>query len=70
MSDTRMTPEEGAYLLYLVKMAEDIIVKDFMPNIAHCAVQDFGRLNTFLIEAGKVHALQFAPPEQFQGEKP
>lgn len=27
------------------------VVEDFMPNIANCALQDYGRLNEFLMEA-------------------
>lgn len=37
----------------LVKMGE-AVVEDFMPNIGQCALQDYGRLNTFLVEAAKV----------------
>lgn len=39
----------------LVKQGE-AVVNDFMPNIGRCALQDYGRLNDFLIEAGKVTA--------------
>lgn len=27
------------------------VVKDFMPNVANCALQDYGRLNDFMIKA-------------------
>jgi hypothetical protein len=27
------------------------VVKDFMPNVATCALQDYGRLNDFLMKA-------------------
>jgi hypothetical protein len=27
------------------------VVKDFLPNVAHCALQDYGRLNEFMIKA-------------------
>ena len=37
----------------LVKMGE-AVVEDFMPNIGACALQDYGRLNEFLIEAGQI----------------
>ena len=37
----------------LVLMGEKV-VEDFMPNIGKCALQDYGRLNEFLIEAAKV----------------
>lgn len=37
----------------LVKMGE-AVVEDFMPNIGQCALQDYGRLNTFLNEASDV----------------
>jgi hypothetical protein len=30
------------------------VVEDFMPNIGSCALQDYGRLNNFLIESAKV----------------
>lgn len=39
----------------LVKMGE-AVVEDFMPNIGQCALQDYGRLNTFLVEAAKIKA--------------
>jgi len=45
--------EEIRQLRELVKMGEQV-VEDFMPNIGRCALQDYGRLNTFLIEARKV----------------
>ena len=34
----------------LVKMGEEV-VEDFMPNIGKCALQDYGRLNDFLMQA-------------------
>ena len=40
-------------LLDIVAMGEKV-VEDFMPNIGKCALQDYGRLNEFLIEAAKV----------------
>lgn len=36
----------------LIQMLLDV-VEDFMPNIGQCALQDYGRLNTALIEANK-----------------
>ena len=33
----------------LVLMGEKV-VEDFMPNIGRCALQDYGRLNDFLIQ--------------------
>lgn len=29
------------------------VVADFLPNIGHCVLQDYARLNTFMVEAGK-----------------
>lgn len=29
------------------------VVKDFMPNIGKCVLQDYGRLNEFLIESSR-----------------
>jgi len=29
------------------------VVNDFLPNVGHCVLQDFGRLNTFLIDSEK-----------------
>ena len=37
----------------LVKDGE-AVVNDFMPNIGHCALQDIGRLNQFLMEANNI----------------
>lgn len=34
----------------LAKMGYEV-VKDFLPNVAHCALQDYGRLNDFMIKA-------------------
>jgi len=34
------------------------VVEDFMPNIGKCALQDYGRLNTFTIEADQVRREQ------------
>ena len=36
----------------LIQMLVDVI-QDFLPNIGNCALQDYGRLNTALIEADK-----------------
>lgn len=36
----------------LVRMAV-AVVEDFLPNIGRCALQDYDRLNTFLIESKK-----------------
>lgn len=30
------------------------VVEDFMPNIGHCALQDYGRLNAFLINSKRL----------------
>lgn len=30
------------------------VVEDFMPNVGRCVLQDFGRLNEFTVEAGKI----------------
>lgn len=51
----RKHEEELNKLRRLVKQGE-AVVEDFMPNIARCVIQDFGRLNEFLIEAKKVKA--------------
>ena len=32
------------------------VVADFLPNIGSCALQDYGRLNQFLIAADKLKA--------------
>lgn len=34
----------------LIQMLVDV-VDDFLPNIGQCALQDYGRLNTAMIEA-------------------
>jgi hypothetical protein len=31
------------------------VVNDFLPNIGRCALQDYGALNQFLLEAEKVN---------------
>ena len=36
----------------LIQMLVDVI-NDFLPNIGNCALQDYGRLNTALIESEK-----------------
>lgn len=57
MSDFETLPvgasAEITRLRRLVKMGE-AVVEDFMPNIGKCALQDYGRLNEFLIEAAKI----------------
>ena len=37
----------------LVKIGE-LVVEDFMPNIGNCALQDYGRLNDFLIATSQL----------------
>lgn len=37
-------------LYSLMKMGHDV-VQDFLPNVGQCALQDYGRLNNFLIMA-------------------
>jgi hypothetical protein len=37
----------------LVLKGEDVVM-DFMPNIGRCAIQEFGRLNDFLLAAGEL----------------
>jgi len=37
----------------LIKIGKEV-VEDFLPNIGNCALQDYGRLNDFMIEAEKV----------------
>jgi hypothetical protein len=44
--------QEIKQLRDLLKLAVDVI-DDFLPNIGHCVLQDYGRLNTVLIEARK-----------------
>ena len=34
------------------------VVEDFLPNIGNCTLQDFGRLNDFLIAAHKLQREQ------------
>lgn len=34
----------------LAKMGYEV-VKDFLPNVAQCALQDYGRLNDFMMKA-------------------
>lgn len=41
-------------LKILVVTAYDIIDKELLPNIATMAIQDFGRLNQFMIDAGPI----------------
>ena len=41
-------------LKILVATAYDIVDKDLLPNIATMAIQDFGRLNRFMIDAGPI----------------
>lgn len=45
--------DETKNLLRLLKMGV-AVVEDFMPNIGRCALQDYGRLNDFLVESAKV----------------
>lgn len=44
---------ENTELKKLVKMGE-AVVEDFMPNIGKCALQDYGRLNEFLMAAAAI----------------
>jgi hypothetical protein len=44
--------DEIERLTALVKMGEEVVM-DFMPNIGKCALQDYGRLNEFLMAAAK-----------------
>jgi hypothetical protein len=37
----------------LVKMGREV-VEDFLPNVGNCALQDYGRLNEFLMESDRV----------------
>lgn len=30
------------------------VVEDFLPNIGHCVLQDYGRLNEFCMAAGRL----------------
>lgn len=43
-----------ANLKILLGTAYDIVDKELMPNVATMAIQDFGRLNHFLIDAGPI----------------
>ena len=48
-----MAADEIERLTALVKTGEDVVL-DFMPNIGQCALQDYGRLNHFLMDADKL----------------
>jgi hypothetical protein len=52
--------DELFHLRALVLMGEKV-VEDFLPNIGKCALQDYGRLNEFLIEAAKVRKTKVSP---------
>lgn len=41
----------------LVKMGE-AVVEDFLPNIGRCVLQDYGRMNDFLMEANALNSTQ------------
>lgn len=45
--------QEIARLRALVRMGADV-VNDFLPNIGRCVLQDYGRMNTFLVRAAEV----------------
>ena len=47
------TMDELKRMRKLVKLGE-AVVEDFMPNIGNCVLQDYGRLNEFLMEADRV----------------
>ena len=49
LSDAQLRIE---YLEDLVMMGM-AVVEDFLPNVGQCALQDFGRLNDFLIAANR-----------------
>lgn len=44
---------ESARLRNLVLMGAEV-VEDFLPNIGRCALQDYGRMNSFLVESSKL----------------
>ena len=47
----RMGENYIANLKILVATAYDIIDKELLPNVATMAIQDFGRLNQFMMDA-------------------
>lgn len=47
------TAAELTRLRKLVKMGE-AVVEDFLPNVGKCVLQDYGRLNEFLIQAAQI----------------
>lgn len=48
--------KKDAQALAYHNLAHDLylVVLDFMPNIGQCALQDYGRLNSALIQAEKI----------------
>ena len=46
-----MPSNDEKNLKILVATAYDIVDKELLPNIATMAIQDFGRLNRFMIDA-------------------
>lgn len=44
---------DAPYLLDLLEKAR-LVIEDFLPNVGHCALQDYGRLNDVLIDSAKV----------------
>ena len=48
---TELTNQE---LKVLVAQAYDIVDKELLPNVATMAIQDFGRLNEFMMSASPI----------------
>lgn len=48
----RAHEEECRRLRALLRMGVEV-VEDFLPNIGSCALQDYGRLNEFLMQSKK-----------------
>ena len=42
-------------LKFLVATGFKIVDKELLPNIGGCAIQDFGRINQFMIDAGPIN---------------
>lgn len=54
--------EAAAPELLALAMKLEEVVLDFLPNAKHCVLQDFGRLNTGLLEASAMRARFGLPP--------
>ena len=43
--------DNGVTDIEIIQMAHDIVDKELLPNVATMAIQDFGRLNEFMMVA-------------------